>query len=66
MWSTSWLPLFPGPFKLRMVVPVKVQFMSQIDLFKNYLYSIGPCAKHKNPLKKQLHKNVNVNMIPNL
>ena len=28
--------------------------MGQIDLFKNYSYSIGPCTK--DPLKKQLHK----------
>ena len=34
--------------------------MSQINLFKNYLYLIGPYAKKNNFLKKQLHKKINV------
>ena len=30
--------------------------MGQINLFKNYLYSIGPCAKKQNKNKKQKNK----------
>ena len=32
---------------LGMIVPVRVLSMGQIDLFKNYLYLIGPCAKNE-------------------
>ena len=40
----------------------RVLSMGLMDMFKNYLYSIGPCSKK--PLKKQLYKNVNMNAIP--
>ena len=41
----------------------QIQFIGQIDMLKNYLYSIGPCAKKKKrKLKKQLHENVNLNV----
>ena len=36
MWSTSSMSLLPGLLWLRMVVPVKVSSMGQIDLFENY------------------------------
>ena len=36
MWSISLLPLIPGPLWPRMVVPVRVSSMDQIDLFKNF------------------------------
>ena len=52
--STLSLPLLSGSLWPRVVVPVGVPSMHQIDQFKDYLYSIGPYAK--NPLKKQLHK----------
>ena len=51
------------------VVPVKILSMSQISLFKNYLYLIRPC-ENKNSLKKQLNKKKKwkyertMNMIP--
>ena len=38
---TSLLPLLSGPLLLRMVEPIRVSSMDQIDLFKNYLYLIG-------------------------
>ena len=56
------LPLLPGSFIPGVKVPVRVLSMGQIDLFHNYSYSIGQCAK-KNP-KKNLNnyiKNVNMN-----
>ena len=36
------LSLFPSLLRPGVVVPVKDPYMYQIDLFKNYLYSIGP------------------------
>ena len=53
VWNTS----FHCPLTPRSVNTVRVTFMGQIELFKNYLYSIGPYAKKK--LKKYLHKNMN-------
>ena len=40
--------------------------MDQKDLFKNYLYLIGPCAKKT--FKKQLHRESKgkMNVIPSL
>ena len=35
-----WLLLLPGLLWLKVVVPVRVQTMGQIDLFANYLYLI--------------------------
>ena len=35
--------------------------MGQVDLFENYLYTIGPCAK-KNLFSKNFTKNVNINV----
>ena len=58
MWgvcSTYSLVLLPGPLSLGMVVPIGVPFMSQIDLFENYSYSIGASEKEKT-LEKKLHK----------
>ena len=43
----------------------RIPFRDQIDLFKNDLYLIGPFAKKKkkeNLLKKQLHKNINIDI----
>ena len=45
MWSTPSLLLLLGALWNRVVVPVRVPSMSQIELFENYLYSIGPCTK---------------------
>ena len=47
---------YPSPLCLRVVVPVRVPSMAQIDLFKNYLYSIrlNPTLSKKN-LRKQLY-----------
>ena len=36
MWSTPWLPIFPGPFRPGVIVSVRVPSMGQIGLF-NYL-----------------------------
>ena len=52
---TPSLLLLPDPLGSGVVVAVRVPPINQIDPFKNYLYSIQPCAK-KNPLKKQPHK----------
>ena len=41
--TTSW-PLFPWPFRPWAEVPVSVLSKGQIVLFKNYSYSIDPCA----------------------
>ena len=47
------------------VVPVRVPSRCQIDLFKNYSYSIGSCAKKKKDLlRKNCTKYVNMNVIP--
>ena len=40
IWSTPSLSLLPGPLWLVLVVPISVLLISQIDLFKNYLYTI--------------------------
>ena len=37
LWGIS-MPLFPGPLWSRVVVPVRVPFMGQIELFNNLLY----------------------------
>ena len=51
VWSIPTMPLLPGPQWFRIVIPVKVSSMGRMNLIKNYLYSIRPCAK-----KKQLHR----------
>ena len=51
------MPLFPGPLKPRVVEPVWVSFISQIDLFKNDLYLIGPYEKKKKQLSNNYTKN---------
>ena len=35
MWSSTSLPLLPGPLRLGVVVPVRIQSMGQIKLFKH-------------------------------
>ena len=40
--------------------------MGQIDRFKNYSYSIGPCVEKKNTLKKQLYKKYKYECIMNV
>ena len=52
--STSLLPSFQVPLWAVVLVPVRFPSMGQIDLFKNYLYSIKPCAEKS--LKKQEEK----------
>ena len=39
-WSTLTLPLLPGPLWPRVVVLVRLPYMAEINLFKNYLYLI--------------------------
>ena len=57
MWRTASLPLFRGPIWLSVVVPVQVPSIRQIDLFKNYSYSIGLFVKiRKNFFKNNLTK----------
>ena len=41
VWFTLSLPLLSGLLLPRLLVLVSVPFMGQIDLFENYLYSIG-------------------------
>ena len=45
VWSTPSLALLPGPLSTRMVVPVWVPSLGQIDQFQNYLYLIRLCAQ---------------------
>ena len=45
VWSILSFPLLPGSPLYRLVVFIRIQLIGQIDLFKNYPYSIGPCAK---------------------
>ena len=67
IWSIASLPLLPGPLWPRVVVPLRIPSMSQIDQFKDYLYSKGLCAR-KNSLKKYIHKKCRyecmINIIP--
>ena len=57
------LPLLPGPFWPGVVVHVRVPSWNQIDLSKNYAYSVGlfvtisPCAKKKQQEKKKKENN---------
>ena len=46
MWRIHPKSLFPGPPSPSVVVLVWVQSVGQIDLFKNYSYSIGPRSKN--------------------
>ena len=45
VWNTPSLSLLPGPLWSKMVVRVRVQSMSQVDLFKNFLHLIRLSAK---------------------
>ena len=58
MWSTPSLSLLLGPY--RVLVPVGVPSMGQIDLFKNYSYSIGSFPKKL--LRRNNTKNVNMSV----
>ena len=40
VWSISSLPLLPGPLWPGVVVPISVRSVGEIDLFRNYLYSV--------------------------
>ena len=68
--STPSLPILPGQLWPRVVVPVRISTMGQINLFKNYLNSIEPCEENKTnqPTKQTNKKNLignntkNVNM----
>ena len=35
MWSTPSLQLLPGPLKLKMVVPIRIPSIGQIELFNH-------------------------------
>ena len=54
VWSTPSLPLLPSPLWHRVVVPVGVPSIGQIDLFKNQSYLIGPYTNKNNNNKKNL------------
>ena len=56
--------LHPGSLWPEVLVPVRVTFWGQIDLFKNYLYSTEPHAKKKKFLRNDYTKNLNMNAIP--
>ena len=43
MWKTPFIAITPK--STRVVVPVRILSMGQIDTFKNYLNLIGLCAK---------------------
>ena len=43
--STPSLLLFPGPLWPKMVIPVRILSMNQIDLFANDCYSMELCTK---------------------
>ena len=43
MWSTPSLLLLPGPLRFRVVVPVRVPSMDQIELFNHLLRIITIC-----------------------
>ena len=58
--NTPFLPLLPGPLWLGVVPPVRVPFIVQIVLFKDYSYSIKPWGK-KEFLKKHKYKNMDMN-----
>ena len=64
VWNIPLLLLLPVPLWSGVVVPGKVLFMGQINLFKNYFYSIGPYAKNTQNTLEQLSKNINMHMIP--
>ena len=53
--------LLPSPLWSRVVVPIRALSMGQINLFKNYLYSIGLYEKNKTLMKQLDKKNVNMN-----
>ena len=61
VWITSWLPLLHGPLWPGNEVSALFLSTSQIDLLKNYLYSMGTCAKNETSSKKQ-YKNVIMNV----
>ena len=45
VWSTLLLLSFSGSLSPEMVAPFRVPSMGEIELFKNYSYSIGQCEK---------------------
>ena len=63
------LPLLPDPLRLKVVAPVRVPFIGQIDLFKNYSYLIessGPFLTNslKNNNTKKYEYEYTMNLIP--
>ena len=59
VWRILSLSLLSGPLLSGMIVPVRVpSSIGQMDLFKIYSYLVGLSAQN---LKKQLHRNVNMN-----
>ena len=50
LWSMKYhtlLPLLPCPLWTGIVISVKILFMNQINLFKNFIHLIGQCEKKK-------------------
>ena len=64
LWSVEYpfIAITFTPLRLGVVVPDKAPSMGHIDLFKNHLYSIRPCAKNKYNAKETTQKNVNMNV----
>ena len=61
-WNNSSMLLLPVSLWPRVIMPVWVPSIDQIDLFQYYLDMIRPYAKKKKKiLKKQQYKNVNMN-----
>ena len=65
VWIIPLLPLLPSSLWLRVVVPVRVLSMGQIDRFKNDWYLIGASEKKllRNCYTKKIHKRT-INAIP--
>ena len=63
VWSTYSLPLRPGPLRPKLVVPVRVPFMGQIDVSKLLVFDRvqKKKKKKKNSLEK-IAKNINMNV----
>ena len=65
------MALLRGSVSLRVVIPVSVPHVDQIDLFENYSYTIEQCAKkiikktkqNENHVRNNYTKNVNMNVL---
>ena len=60
MWTNFSLQLLPDSLWLGVVVSVRASSVGQIDMFKNYLYSIG--HPHKKHFRNDYSKHVNISV----